>query len=119
MFELKNASIKEIHKPENGTSKSGTAWTKQTFVVTFGDKYPTDLALDLWSDKTEFLKDLRESDRVDLKFDVSSNSYNGKYFTNCKCYYLSKVGATQTKQHSNPEPKAESEPSANDGDMPF
>lgn len=106
MIELNNVLLKEILRKESGTGKSGKEWQRQTFVVEIGGQYPKTIAADLWNDKVDWLGASKEGDMVSVKLDVDSSSFNGKYFTNVRCFnFKNHSETTGAKQHNTPTQK--------------
>ena len=87
-----------------GSSSKG-AWKKQSIVVREnGDKFDTDIAVELWNDNVGKAAPGQE---VECDVDVTSREYNGKYYTNVKAWKVNASG------HPIATPKA-----SNDG-LPF
>lgn len=105
-------TVKAVLNVESGTSKSGNAWQKQTFVITTEGQYPKDVAFTLFGeDKVKLCPKVGES--VDVHFDVASREWQGRYFTEATAYRVDRP----SQQASAPVP---STPAANDnGDLPF
>ena len=72
-----------------GTSSKG-AWTKQSIVVREnGDKFETDIAVELWNDN---VGKAAPGQKVECDVDVTSREYNGKYYTNVKAWKVTASG---------------------------
>jgi len=63
---------------QTGEGKNGT-WTKQTAVLETAGQYPKKVAFDMFGDK---IKELKIGDVVNVKFDIDSREFNGKWYTN-------------------------------------
>ncbi len=78
----------------SGVSKSGKEWKKQTFVIELQDgAYTQEVAFDVMgerqgADVTRF----PIGSLINVKFDVRSHEYNGKYFTNINAWAIDAVG---------------------------
>ena len=98
-----------------GTSKAGKAWTKTSFVIEVADgKYAKDIAFDTMNDDViDKIAAARIGDEVEVKFDVQSREYNGKYYTNINCYGFYVKSAQSTES-----PKNDAVPDEKD-DLPF
>lgn len=105
---------------------------KYGFVCEYGDKYVKQVmfevfGVDKWSQMESLL---RVGEMVNVKFDISSREWNGRWFTSLSCYRVDGVqGAMQVNQ-STPVPNtAYNQPSVananavfgvqNDDNLPF
>lgn len=81
---------------------------KYGFVCEYGDKYVKQVmfevfGVDKWSQMESLL---RVGEMVNVKFDISSREWNGRWFTSLGCYRVDGVqGAMQVNQ-STPVPNA-------------
>ena len=104
MSELKlSGKIKSKLEIETGTSKAGKSWSKQSFVIDTGKEYNPDVCFSLFGDKVDLLNNFKEGQEVEVKFNVSSREFNGKYYHNLDCWFIS--GAQNND--------------SNDDDMPY
>ena len=56
---------------------------KRTFAITYASgQYENTLAFDLWKDKCGLVDGIQTGALVQVKFDVKSREYNGKWYTN-------------------------------------
>ena len=91
--------VKAVLPLESGTSKSGNAWQKQTFVITTEGQYPKDVAFTLFGDdKVKLCPTVGEE--VDVHFDINSREYNGKWFNDVSAYRVDRA----TPQQAAPQP---------------
>ncbi len=91
MSELKiTGKITSIADVENGTSKAGKDWQKQTFVIDTGEKFNNIICFQVFgADKCEALtKYNKVGDVVNVSFNVSSREYNGKYYHNLDAWMI-------------------------------
>ena len=90
-FKVKG-KIKEIMPVESGVAKSsGDTWKKVNFTVTNNDGYEGREQLycfQIFSEKSvdNFLKYNQEGQQVEVSFNVQTNEWQGKYFTNLQAY---------------------------------
>jgi len=92
-MELKvSGKITKILPPQNGTTKSGTHWTKMTFVIDNGDQYNSTFAFEIWKDEKvrAFNEHYNIGDFVVVDFNVDTSEYNGKFYTNLKAWKVEK-----------------------------
>ena len=89
-FKTKGKVIK-ILDVKSGTSKKGTEWQNQTFVIDDGSQYNSTLAIDVFGDKIQQLNSLSVGDEVEVEVNVGSREYQGRYFHNVGLWNMSKV----------------------------
>jgi hypothetical protein len=114
MSELQiSGKIKQFNDVESGQTKNGGEWQKQTFVVDTGDKYNPDVCFTVFgADKVENLtKYNKVGDVVNVKFNVSSREFNGKWYHNIDAWRIDQDGQT-TKP-------AQAMADESTGDLPF
>jgi hypothetical protein len=99
-------------KKEEGTSKAGKGWEKQTFVIDTGDQYNPHVAFSLFgSDKIDMLKGLKKGEELEVAFNISSREYEGKWYTQADAWKVNKV----VKATTAPQPIGADE----EDDLPF
>lgn len=78
--------IIRILPTEVGTRKNGGQWNKQGYIVEYGDdKYPKQVAVYLWGDLATN-NPLTLGVEVELDVDLESREYNGRWYTEVKCW---------------------------------
>jgi hypothetical protein len=83
-MEIKGKIIQKL-PPQSGVSKSGTAWSKQGYVLqTFGD-YPKQIKFDFFGDKAND-HILMVGDIVTVSIDIESREFNGRWYTDIHAY---------------------------------
>jgi hypothetical protein len=104
----------------SGTSKAGKDWTKTSFVIEVEDgKYSKLIALDTMNEKViSVVESAKIGSEVEVKFDVQSREYQGKYYTNANCYYFDLAGGA-VEQPSAPVAAAPSIPTPDADGLPF
>lgn len=103
------AKVIEVLPIESGTSKSGSAWQKQSFVVETAGKYPQKLCFQLFGDKVG--KCPVVSEVVKVSFDIDSHEYKGRWFTQLNAWKVEGVVPPQL-QHQQQAPAPQSYQSA-------
>jgi hypothetical protein len=80
--------ITKVLPPQSGTTKSGTKWTKMTFVIDNGEQYNNMFAFEVWKDDKimAFNQHNNVGDLVLVYFNVDCNEFNGKFYTNLKAW---------------------------------
>lgn len=107
-----------------GEGKNG-AWQKSGFVIETNDaKYPKKVCLSTWGETVDEAKNVAIGTNVKALFDVESREYQGKWYTDAKCFKISwnKNGnyETPTPQPKKDEKKnVESFVNNNTDDLPF
>ena len=80
LFEIKNATLREVTDVTSGTSKSGNAWTRATAVIekvegNYTDTYPMVLFGEKIQEAEPFV-----GKPVDVKFNIQAREYNGRWY---------------------------------------
>lgn len=83
---LIQGKITRILPTEVGTRKNGGQWNKQGYIVEYGDdKYPKQVAVYLWDDLATN-NPLTLGSEVELDVDLVSREFNGRWYTEVKCW---------------------------------
>ena len=95
---------------------------KYGFVCEYGDKYVKQVSFDVFGvDKwSQMASMLRVGDVVNVKFDISSREWNGRWFTSLGCYRVDGVpGAVQVNQSTPVSNAAYNQPSVANANAVF
>lgn len=84
-MEIKAQFVKALPE-KTGQGKNG-AWVSQDFIISTGGQYPKEVCMSLFN-KSELIAGLRPGDMITCKFDPESKEYNGRYFTNLRCFAI-------------------------------
>ena len=104
---------------ESGTSKAGKEWKKQSFVVDTGAQYNPEICFQLFGeDKIQMLSSHNEGDQVEVSFNLSSNEYNGKYYSNIDAWRIESLAAA-SQNTTEPDIPSFEEGENSDDDLPF
>lgn len=109
---------------EVGTRKNGGQWNKQGYIIEYGDdKYPKQVAVYLWGDLATN-NPFTLGAEVELDVDLESREYNGRWYTEVKCWRVlsgQSVGGGQTAVASGQAaaPTTAHRPLPTDNDLPF
>lgn len=76
----------------SGTSKSGNVWRKREYVIETGDKYPKKIAFSVMNDNIEKCN-LQFNEEVEVDLDIESREYNGKWYTSCAAWGVTRAAA--------------------------
>mgnify|MGYP002623215302 CR=1 FL=1 len=98
--------------PEQRGNSSKGEWVKNAFVIEWQDNgYTQKLCLDVMgSEKWEKMqKAVVVGYDVQVRFNVTSREYQGRWFTSCQCFYCANIGAVnnqpqQAQQQRMPSP---------------
>jgi len=97
--------VVNVLQPQTGSGKNGE-WVKSTYIVETPGQYPKKVAVTIWGSTLPVLK---EGQEVDCQIDVESREYNGKWFTEVKCFKVDFIGGAPAKS-GKPKEAAKSEP---------
>jgi len=89
-------TVVAVLAPQSGEGKNGT-WIKRSYVIEMPGEFPKKVSVSIWGDKFPILKD---GESVDCSVEVESKEYNGKWYTEVKCWkvdIISKVATPATK----------------------
>lgn len=96
---------------EQGVSKStGNSWSKATVIVETGGQYPKKVALSNMKNAEEFSR-LPLGTQATFKIDVESREYNGRWYSDVRCYAYEIAGA-QAPQPMYAQPQQYAQPQA-------
>ena len=104
--------------------------TKQTIVITMGDKYPEPIAVEAANDKLDMLHGLKVGDEIVAYANLRGREWNGRYFVNLSLWKIEAAGTTSqaapaaaTLPRQNANPSLRQQPGAQIADpsdeMPF
>jgi hypothetical protein len=76
--------ITDILQTESGVGKNNKDWHKRVFVIETDTQYPALIAFTAWNTVIDQLDHLTIGSQVEVRFDVSSREYQGKYYSDIK-----------------------------------
>ena len=88
--------------------------TKKSMLLTTNDKYPQTVQLDFINDKVKELSKFNDGDNVSVSFNVRSNEYKGKYYTNLQGWKIAEMLGEVSNKEQNP-----SRQPVDTSDLPF
>tara|TARA_R100001530_G_scaffold131127_1_gene102620 strand:+ start:1847 stop:2182 length:336 start_codon:yes stop_codon:yes gene_type:complete len=91
-----NGKIKKILDLEQGTSKSGKEWQKQSVVIeqNVDREWNKEVCVSAFgTDKINQLNKFSEGDTIDVLCNVYSREFNGKYYTSLDGYWFANQNA--------------------------
>ena len=88
--------LKTVLPLETGTTKAGSEWQKQSYIVANNDGYESKKQIYCFEvfgeEKVQnFNKFNKVGDSVTVDFNISTNEWNGKYFTSLQSWKISKA----------------------------
>lgn len=72
-----------------GVSKANKEWRKREFVIETKSEYPKKVVFQLFNDKVALIDKYAEGSEVEVKFNLSANEFNGKYYTSVDAWFIS------------------------------
>jgi hypothetical protein len=98
-----SGTIKSISEVEQGTSKAGKDWKKQTFVISNNEGYNDSeqiFAFEVLGEEAvaNLTKYNKVGDVVKVSFNIRTNEWKGKYFTSLNSWRIEKADSTQTAE---------------------
>jgi hypothetical protein len=76
--------------------------TKKSMLLTTNDKYPQTVQLDFINDKVKELLKFNVGDEVSVDFNIRSNEYKGKYYTNLQGWRIAQLLGEVSNLQQNP-----------------
>lgn len=85
--------ITKVLDLQTGTTKDGSEWKKQGFLVQTNEQYNNLYCFELFgAEKVDnFLKYNKVNDSVDVEFNVQTNEWQGKYYTSLQSWKVFKT----------------------------
>lgn len=96
------ANLIKALEVQKGQGNNGE-WRKQTIVFETDGMYSKQIAVDLWNDKVDEVKNFKIGSKYDVHINVESREYNGRYFTNVSAWKIDVLGG-QSMQNNQPAP---------------
>jgi len=81
-------TLKEVLQLQKGVSKAGKDWKKQSFVLDTGSDFNNIICIDTFGDKIEMMQNLKLGANIEVKLNVSSKEYNGRYYHNISAWEI-------------------------------
>lgn len=71
----------------------GTKWQKQDYVLETFEEWPKKIAFNIWGEDRIKQAALQVGDTINLSFTVESREYNGRWYTDVRCQFVTKGDA--------------------------
>ena len=78
----------KILELQKGVSKAGKNWQKQSFVLDTGAEFNNEICIDTFGEKIEQIQNLKNGADLEVKLNVSSKEYNGRYYHNISAWEI-------------------------------
>ena len=97
--------ITKVLEKQSGVSKADKEWTKLSFVLETTEAYNNLYCFEVFgTEKVEqFEKYNKVGQEVKVDFNVSTNEWNGKYFTSLQAWRIFKADAEQQQSEAKEE----------------
>lgn len=106
--------ISAVMPVQQGTSKSGNAWTSQEFLLDYywwsNQAEPTKMKLKIFGEDKVRNANLMVGEEVTVRYHIMANQVNGRWFNDVQCDGVTKASqqnqpaATQQQQPAQPTP---------------
>jgi len=98
--------ITKVLDLQTGTTKDGSEWKKQGFLVQTNEQYNNLYCFELFgAEKVDnFLKYNKVNDSVDVEFNVQTNEWQGKYYTSLQAWKVFKAESNSQAPQMPPTP---------------
>jgi len=98
-----SGTIKSISEVEQGTSKAGKDWKKQTFVISNNEGYNDSeqiFAFEVLGEEavSNLTKYNKVGDVVKVSFNIRTNEWKDKFYTSLSSWRIEKAENTQTAE---------------------
>ena len=80
--------LTKVLKKQTGVSKTGKEWQKQSFILDTGADFNNEICIDCFGDKIELIQNLREGANIEVKINLSSKEFKGRYYHNVSAWEI-------------------------------
>lgn len=80
--------LTKVLELQKGVSKAGKEWQKQSFVIDTGSDFNNEICIDVFGDKIELINKLKVGVELDVKLNVSSKEFKGRYYHNVSAWEI-------------------------------
>lgn len=80
--------FKELLKKEQGTSKTGKLWVKQSFILDTGSDFNSEICITTFGENIEKIQNIKEGTEIEVSVNISSKEFNGKYYHNISAWKI-------------------------------
>lgn len=97
-----NGTLVKVMPEVSGTSKSGSAWRKQEFVIETPDQFPKKVCFSMWGDKVNDLRQYTTGDQLKVSFNLESRDYNDRWYTEARAWRIELADSGEVAQPAAP-----------------
>jgi hypothetical protein len=80
--------LTKVLKKQTGVAKTGKEWQKQSFILDTGADFNNEICIDCFGDKIELIQNLREGAEIEVKINLSSKEFKGRYYHNVSAWEI-------------------------------
>jgi len=91
----------KILELQKGVSKAGKNWQKQSFVLDTGAEFNNQICIDTFGEKIEQIQNLKNGAEIEVKLNVSSKEYNGRYYHNISAWEIALIDSAKVEESDN------------------
>jgi len=91
----------KILELQKGVSKAGKNWQKQSFVLDTGAEFNNQICIDTFGEKIEQIQNLKNGAEIEVKLNVSSKEYNGRYYHNISAWEITLQDSAKVEESDN------------------
>ena len=91
----------KILELQKGVSKAGKNWQKQSFVLDTGAEFNNQICIDTFGEKIEQIQNLNNGADLEVKLNVSSKEYNGRYYHNISAWEITLQDSGKVEESDN------------------
>ena len=91
----------KILELQKGVSKAGKNWQKQSFVLDTGAEFNNQICIDTFGEKIEQIQNLKNGAEIEVKLNVSSKEYNGRYYHNISAWEITLQDSSKVEESDN------------------
>lgn len=93
-FQVTGKVIQVLPLQEGDSRKNpGTKWQKQDYVLETFEEWPKKIAFNIWGEDRIKQANLQVGETINLSFTVESREYNGRWYTDVRCQFVTKGDA--------------------------
>ena len=81
--------LAKVLEKQKGVSKAGKEWQKQSFVLDTGSDFNNEICIDCFGEKIEMIQNLKIGANIEVKLNVSSKEFKGRYYHNISAWDIS------------------------------
>ena len=80
--------LTKVLKKQTGVAKTGKEWQKQSFILDTGADFNNEICIDCFGDKIELIQNLKEGVEIEVKINLSSKEFKGRYYHNVSAWEI-------------------------------